>query len=293
MAKRSIIVAATLGLLASIFTIFNGDESAYEIAQVQPMKLAAFEGLYEGQNNAGLVAFGLINREKKVYDSQEAFIGYNLHIPGLLSLMANRSFNSFVPGMKDLVYGNAEQNILGSVQKMERGKKAVASLDAYKQAKKAGDKAAADVHLAAFTGNKEFLGYGYLKKPEEAVPPVALSFNAFHVMVFLGTLFPLIFLGYLYFSYKGTLGEKKWLLGLGTITYLLGIIASQAGWIVAEVGRQPWSIQGLLPVSIARTNLTTGTVQATFFMFLALFTLLLIAEICIMVKQVNIGPEEN
>jgi cytochrome d ubiquinol oxidase subunit I len=292
MAKRSIVVAASLGLLASVFTIFNGDESAYEIAQVQPMKLAAFEGLYEGQNNAGL-ALGLINREKKVYDAQEPFVGFNLHIPGLLSLMANRSFGSFVPGMKDLVYGNAEQNILGSVQKMERGKKAIASLDAYKQAKKAGDKAAADVHLTAFNEYKEFLGYGYLSKPEEAVPPVALTFNAFHVMIILGTLFPLIFFGYLYFSYKGTLGEKKWLLGLGTITYLLGMAASQAGWIVAEVGRQPWSIQGLLPVSIARTNLTTGTVQTTFFMFLGLFTLLLIAEISIMVKQINIGPEEN
>ena len=293
MAKRSIVVAACVGLLASVFTIFNGDESAYEVAQVQPMKLAAFEGLYEGQKNAGLVALGWINPEKKVYDTQEPFIGFNLHIPGLLSLMANRSFGSFVPGMKDLVYGNAEHNILGAVQKMERGKKAVVSLDAYKQAKKAGDSAAADVHLAAFNTNKEFLGYGYLGKPEEAVPPVAMSFNAFHVMVILGSLFPLIFFGYLYFSYKGSLLEKKWLLGLGTITYILGMIASQAGWIVAEVGRQPWSIQDLLPVTVARTNLTAGTVQTTFFMFLGLFTLLLIAEICIMVKQVNIGPEEN
>jgi len=293
MAKRSIVVAASLGVLASLFTIFNGDESAYEIAQVQPMKLAAFEGLYEGQKHAGLVAFGLINQEKKVYDTQEPFIGFHLHIPGVLSLMANRSFGSFVPGMKDLVYGNAEHNVLGAAQKMERGKKAVASLDAYKQAKKAGDKNAAEVQLAAFNADKEFLGYGYLNKPEEAVPPVALTFNAFHVMVILGMLFPLIFIGYLYFSWKGTLAEKKWLLGLGTITYLLGMIASQAGWIVAEVGRQPWSIQGLLPVTIARTNLTTGTVQATFFMFLVLFTLLLIAEISIMVKQINIGPEEN
>lgn len=293
MAKRSIVVAATLGLLASIFTVFNGDESAYEIAQVQPMKLAAFEGLYEGQKNAGIVAIGIINPEKKVYDTQEPFIGFNLHIPGLLSLMANRSFGSFVPGMKDLVYGNTEHDILGAAQKMELGKKAVTSLDAYKQARKAEDTAAAEVHLAAFNENKEFLGYGFLKKPEEAVPPVALSFNAFHVMVILGTLFPLIFIGYLYFSYKGTLVDKKWLLGFGTITYILGMIASQAGWIVAEVGRQPWAIEGLLPVTIARTNLTTGTVQTTFVMFLVLFTLLLIAEIAIMIKQVNIGPEEN
>ncbi|MDY0390093.1 cytochrome ubiquinol oxidase subunit I [Desulfobulbus oligotrophicus] len=293
MARRSIMVAATLGLLASIFTIFNGDESAYEIAQVQPMKLAAFEGLYEGETNAGVVAIGLINTAKKVYDNQDPFIGFNLHIPGILSLMANRSFNSYVPGMKDLVYGNTEHNILGTAQKMELGKQAVASLDAYKQARKADDTAAAEVHLAAFNENKEFLGYGYLKKPEEAVPPVALSFNAFHIMVGLGTLFPLLFIGFLYYSFKKTLAEKKWLLGLGTITYILGLIASQSGWVVAEVGRQPWAIQGLLPVTVARTNLSVGTVQTTFAMFLVLFTLLLVAEIAIMVKQVNIGPEED
>ena len=293
MAKRSIAVAAVIGLVASVFTIFNGDESAYEIAQVQPMKLAAFEGLYEGESGAGLVAFGVINQEKKVYDTQEPFVGFHLKIPGILSLMANRSFGSFVPGMKDLVYGNSEHNILGAAQKMERGKKAIASFDAYKQAKKDKDSAAAETHLATFNENKEFLGYGYLNKPEEAVPPVALSFNAFHVMVALGTLFPVIFLAYLFFTMKGKLEEKKWLLGFGTITYLLGIIASQSGWIVAEVGRQPWAIQDLLPVTVARTNLTSGTVQTTFFMFLILFTLLLLAEISIMVKQINIGPEEN
>ncbi|NCC76905.1 cytochrome ubiquinol oxidase subunit I [Desulfobulbus propionicus] len=293
MAKRSITVAAVIGLTASIFTIFNGDESAYEIAQVQPMKLAAFEGLYEGETNAGLVALGLINSEKKVYDTQDPFIGFNLHFPALLSLMANRSFGSFVPGMKDLVYGNPEHNIMGAAQKMARGKEAVTSLDAYKQAKKSGDNDAAATHLAAFNQNKAYLGYGYLNRPEEAVPPVALSFNAFHVMVILGTLFPLVFFGYLYFILKNKLEEKRWLLGIGTITYLLGLIASQAGWIVAEVGRQPWAIQDLLPVTIARTNLTTDTVQTTFFMFLTLFTLLLIAEISIMAKQINIGPEEN
>lgn len=293
MAKRSIVVAASLGLLASMFTVFNGDESAYEIAQVQPMKLAAIEGLYEGQKNAGIAVFGLINRDKKVDDTKEPFIGFNLHIPVLLSLMANRSFDSFVPGMKDLVYGNAEQNILGAAQKMERGTKAVASLDAYKKAMKAEDTRAAEAHLATFNEHKEFLGYGYLTKPEEAVPPVALSFNAFRVMVSLGILFPLMLCAYLYFSFKGTLVQKKWLLGVGTITYLLGMMASQAGWIVAEVGRQPWAIQGLLPVSVARTNLTTATVQTTFYMFLVLFALLLVAEIAIMVKQVNIGPEEN
>jgi cytochrome d ubiquinol oxidase subunit I len=112
-------------------------------------------------------------------------------------------------------------------------------------------------------------------------------------MVALGSLFPLVFFAYLYFSLKGTLENKKLLLGGGTVLYLLGLVASQAGWVVAEVGRQPWAIQGLLPVSVARTNLTTGTVQTTFYMFLILFTLLLVAEISIMAKQVSIGPEED
>jgi Cytochrome bd-type quinol oxidase, subunit 1 len=293
MAKRSIIVAASLGLVASIFTIYNGDESAYMIARVQPMKLAACEGLYEGQTNAGLMIFGYVNPEKKVYNAEPAFKGPEIKVPFLLSLMANRSLGSFVPGMKDLVYGNTEHNVQGAAQRMIHGKKAVADLDAYRQAKKDGDADAVEKYLAAFNENKEHLGYGYLNKPEEAVPPVRLSFYAFRVMILLGTLFPFIFIAYLYFACKDALAEKKWLLGLGTITYILGIVASQSGWIVAEAGRQPWAIQGLLPVTVARTNLTAGTVQTTFMMFLVLFTVLLIAEICIMVKQINIGPEEN
>lgn len=293
MAKRSIAVAAMIGLIASVFTIFNGDESAYEIAQVQPMKLAAFEGLYQGEINAGLVAAGIVNPNKKVYDAQPAFLGPHIKIPGLLALMSNRAFGTFVPGMHDLVYGNSEHNVLGAAQKMEKGKLAIASLDAYRQAKKSGDTAAAQTSLTAFNENKAFLGYGYLNKAEDAVPPVFMSFSAFHIMVVLGTLFPLIFLAYLYFTMKDTLSGKKWLLGLGTITYVLGMVATQCGWIVAEVGRQPWAIQDLLPVTVARTNLTGQTVQTTFFMFLVLFTLLLIAEISIMIKQINIGPEEN
>jgi cytochrome d ubiquinol oxidase subunit I len=75
--------------------------------------------------------------------------------------------------------------------------------------------------------------------------------------------------------------------------YFLSMAAHWMGWIMAEVGRQPWAIQGLLPVTVARSNLTTGTVQVTFFMFLALFTVLLIAEIRIMLKQISIGPEED
>lgn len=292
MAKRSIMVAAVFGLLASVFTIFNGDESAYEVAKVQPMKLAAVEGLYKGEKNAGLVAFGVMNPEKQVGDNQKAF-SFEIRIPFLLSLLANRSFGSFVPGIEDLVYGNAKEGITGAAEKIEKGKLALEQLDRYKKAKETGDEVTATAALALFNQNRDYLGYGFLDKPEDAVPPVAMSFNSFHIMVALGTLFPLVFFAFLYFSYKDTLLQQRWLLLGGTTMVFLGMIASQAGWVVAEVGRQPWAIQNLLPVTVARSNLTAGTVQTTFFMFLILFTILFLAEVSIMVKQISIGPEEN
>ena len=116
-------------------------------------------------------------------------------------------------------------------------------------------------------------------------------FYSFHIMVILGSFFPVLFLAYLFYTFKGRIAEVRWLLPVGISSYFLGLVAQQMGWIVAEVGRQPWAIQGLLPVKVATTNLAVGHVQATFFMFLGLFTLLLIAEIKIMLKQISIGPE--
>lgn len=292
MAKRSIMVAAVFGLLASAMTLFTGDEHAFENARHQPMKLAAFEGLYDGRKSADLVAMGILNSAKQPGDSQDAF-NLAIKIPGLLSVLANRAPGSFVPGINDLVYGNPAENIMGVTQMIEKGRLAVDGLSRYKAAKKAGAADAADAALTVFHANKEYLGYGYLDKPLDAVPPVALTFYSFHIMVILGTLFPLVCLGYLIFLFKDTLTQQRWFLGIGTSMVFLAMIASQAGWVVAEVGRQPWAIQGLLPVTVARSNLTSGTVQATFFMFLALFTLLLITEINIMMKQISIGPEEN
>jgi len=196
-----------------------------------------------------------------------------------------------VPGIKDLVYGNEKENIMGASEKIKKGKAALEQLALYKKAKKSGDNAGAEATLTVFNQNKDYLGFGYLNAPEEAVPPVPLVYYAFHIMVALGGLFPIIFLLYLFFTLKGTIIHQKWLLALGVISVFLGFVASQCGWIVAEVGRQPWAIQDLLPVTVARSNLTAGTVQTTFFMFLAIFTLLLIAEIRIMLKQIQIGPE--
>ncbi len=292
MAKRSIIVASVFGLLSSAYVGFTGDEAAYTVAQKQPMKLAVMEGLFQGETNAPLVVAGLINSAKEPADTQKPFFA-EIKIPGLLSLLANREFGSFVPGVDDLVYGNKEHNIVGASERMERGKIAIHQLKTYKEAGKNGDTATAEAALIAFHEYKDDMGYGYLNNPAEAVPPIGLTFYAFHIMVILGSIFPLVFLLFLFFSFKGELLYQQWLLYLGILSVPLGYIAQQTGWIVAEVGRQPWAIQGLLPVTVANSNLTTGTVQTTFFIFLGLFTLLIIAEISIMVKQIKIGPEEE
>jgi len=290
MAKKSIIVASVFGLLSSAFTGFTGDDSAYTNSASQPMKLAAYEGLYEGGKGVDLVAFGILNGGKQLNDEQSPF-SFEVSIPKGLSVMAKRDLNGFVPGIKDLVYGNQAEGIVSVAEKMEKGKAAVADLAAMQQAVKAGDQAAKDSALERFKANQEYLGFGYLASPEDVVPPVATVYYSFHVMVYLGTFFLLLTLLFLYFSYKDSLEEKKWLLVLGVSSFFLAMISSQVGWIVAEVGRQPWAIQNLLPVKMATTKIAAGHVQTSLLIFFVLFAVLLIAEIKIMLKQIKIGPE--
>lgn len=291
MAKRSMVVAAIFGLLSSSYVAFTGDEAAYSVAQRQPMKLAAMEGLYDGQERAPIIAFGMVNTMKRPGDDQPAFL-QEIKIPGLLSLLANRDANSFVPGINDLVFGNTERNITGANQRIANGKIAIEQLSRYKAAKKNGQEKDAANYLAKFNKYQGDLGYGHLNEPADAAPPVATTFYSFHIMVVLGTLFPLLFLFVLFFAFKGSLEYQRWLNTINIFAIFLGYIAGMAGWVVAEVGRQPWAIQNLLPVNVATTNIATSNVQATFFIFLTLFTILLIAEIRIILKQIKIGPEE-
>jgi len=300
MARKSILVASVFGLVATVYAGITGDESAYVNAKTQPMKLAAYEGHYRGKVSPGLVAFGIINRDKKPGDEQKPFV-VSVKVPLVLGLMATRGFGNFLPGIDDWVYGNDKygygsgidkDRILSAAEKISRGKEAIADLTAYKEAKKAGDQAAAAASLAKFTGNQPFMGYGYLQKPEDIVPPVALTFYSFHIMVGLGIVFLIVFVLFFRAATKDKLLSGHLLLLLGFVSFFLAMIASQAGWIVAEVGRQPWAIQDMLPVNAAITNIGAASVQTTFFLFLIVFTVLLIAEIGIMTKQIHNGPKE-
>ena len=135
-----------------------------------------------------------------------------------------------------------------------------------------------------------YFGYGYLKAPEEIVPPIATTFYAFHIMVWLGGWFIALFGLVLFFLTKRDIQNYPLLLKAALWSIPLGYIASEAGWVVAEVGRQPWAIQDLMPVGVAATHIATTNVMISFFLFAILFTTLLIAEIKIMTKQIKIGP---
>ena len=289
-ARRSIIVAASFGLVVSLFNLTTGDDSARQAALHQPMKLAAMEGLYNGKQGAGIVAFGILNPDKKPGDDKKEFLA-KFELPYALSLLSFHKLDSYVPGIDQLVYGDKAHHIMSAKEKIEKGKTAVAALAAYKAAKKAGDTEKAKAARATFEQNSAWLGYGYLNDPLDVVPNVPLTFYAFHTMVLFGGWFIMLFILILYFAMTNELKERRWLLWAGLFTLPLGYIAQEAGWIVAEVGRQPWAIQDMLPVGMATSNIATSPVMITFWLFATLFTALLIAEVKIMTTQIKIGPE--
>jgi cytochrome d ubiquinol oxidase subunit I len=296
-ALASIKVGATFGLIACVLSLWTGDGSAHQVAQKQPMKLAAMEGLYEGQAGAGLVGVGLLNPSKEAYnDGRNPFL-CKIEIPKMLSFFAERDLDAYVPGITNLIEGGYVQKdgtvALSAEEKIARGKLAITALSDYSAAKAAKNDSALQAARATLDANFEYFGYGYMKDPSELIPPVALTFYAFRIMVLLGGFLLLLFAVATWLSYKNKFEPKRWLQWTCLISIFIAIIAGQAGWVVAEVGRQPWAIQDILPTMAAISNLSASSVQITFFLFLALFTVLLIAELKIMINAIKKGPEIN
>jgi len=289
-ARRSIVVAASFGLLVSLFNLTTGDDAARHVAQDQPMKLAAMEGLYNGKSGAPIVAFGLLNPDKR-YDNDAKEFLFKVEVPDGLSLLGFHSFDAYVPGIRQLIEGDKAHGIESAEEKIARGKAAVAALKAYKAAKKSGDAAAAEAAKRRFDADAAYLGYGYIRHKDQLIPPVQTTFYAFHTMVSLGFWFILLFILVLFNTMTHELQKRRWLLWGGLISLPLGYLAQEAGWITAEVGRQPWAIQDMLPVGMATSNLASSPVMLTFWLFAVLFTALLIAEVKIMTTQIAIGPE--
>ncbi|MBQ4279995.1 MAG: cytochrome ubiquinol oxidase subunit I [Rikenellaceae bacterium] len=302
MARCSMVIASVFGLVSAVFLAFTGDSSGVDIARTQPMKLAAMEAHYDGEHGAPLVAFGILRPEAGRTNNDDAFY-WKIQIPKLLSVMSFHDADAFVPGINDLLDGNPEQGILSTREKIDRGRVAIGELAVYRDAKQRGDTAAMQAVIGKFDASTaegrtfldeyyRYFGYGYLSSPGQTVPDVPLVFYSFRVMVGAGIYFIALFAVLLVLLYRRTIEHRRWLLWVTLWSIPLAYIASQAGWIVAEVGRQPWVVQNLLPTVAAVSRIDAGSVMVTFFIFVALFTTLLIAEVMIMTRQIRIGPDK-
>ena len=273
-ALASIRVAAIVGILGTIGVMGSGDSSGIHVAEYQPMKLAAAEGLEDGGEGA---PFSIVP---------------GVEIPNMLSILATHDANGYVPGINNILNGYTTpegDTIPSAEEKIARGKVAINAFKEYRSLKESNPTAAVEARKV-LDDNMQYFGYGYLDSPQELVPPVTLVYWAFRVMVGLGSFLLLLMVVILWAEYKKRIANMKWLLWTALLSIPLVYFAGQAGWIVAEVGRQPWTIEGLLPVKAAVSSVSVAAVQTTFFLFVAIFTLFLAIEIRILIKAIKKGP---
>lgn len=294
-ARKSILLASVFGFLSIIATIFTGDISAQDVTRTQPMKLAAMEGLNEGGKGAPFTLIGLTCTDPQLPSERMKTVKYGITIPKLLSFLGYHDFDAYVPGIQNIMdgYTSEDGKVYPSIeQRMANGRLAIDALKTYKQAVKDKDDALASQSLQTLRANFRDFGYGYLNSPYDTIPPVPLVFYSFRLMVGLGMLFVLLFICSWWYAKKRKFEKFKFIPYLAIACVPLAYIASQCGWIVAEVGRQPWVVQNLMPTNVAITRIASGWVVTTFWMFAILFTLLLIAEIGIMFTQIRKGVKE-
>ena len=296
LAIESIKIGSIVGLCAALLAFLTGDNSAFMVSKSQPMKLAAMEALYNGGQNQSLTGVAWVTPWQQPDYKTEKEPPLRIAIPNMLSILATHNVDGYVPGVNDIIKGYTAPDgtkVPSVEEKMKMGRKAISALANYRKAKNEKNDAAAQANLKVVKDNMKYFGYGYVRNSDEIVPFIPVNFWAFRIMVGLGTLFILFFIVSLLYVYRSDITKYKWLLIAAIVMLPLGYIASESGWIVAEMGRQPWTIQDMLPTWAAISDLKAGSVALTFFIFLILFTTLLAVEISILCKQIKKGPEHT
>lgn len=286
-ALRSIAVASGFGLASILSVIVLGDESGYSTGEVQKVKLAAIEAEWHTEPApAAFTVVGIPNQAEERTD-------YAVKFPYVLGLIATRSLDEEVTGLIDLKNQNEVR--------IRNGMQSYADL----QRLKSGDQSEGAV--AAFERSKQDLGYGLLLKKytpnvtdateeqikqatKDTVPNVFTLFWSFRVMVGLGLLMLFIFTASFYYTAKRSIGQHKWLLRLALYSIPVPWIAAEMGWVVAEMGRQPWTISGILPTHLSTSSLSAGDLYFSLAGFIGFYTLLLVVEMYLMFKYARLGP---
>jgi cytochrome d ubiquinol oxidase subunit I len=286
-AIRSFAVAAGFGVASVLSVLVLGDESGYTTGEVQKVKLAAIEAEWETESPpASFTAFGIPDQDAEKTN-------YAIKIPYLMGIIATRSVDTPVVGIKDLKKAHEER--------IRTGIKAYAAL----QKLRSGDRS--PEVKAEFDRTKADLGYGLLLKkytpavvdatPEhiraavnDTIPKVAPIFWSFRVMVGLGIWFLFIFCAAFVIVARRRVANNQWILRLALWSIPLPWIAIELGWIVAEYGRQPWTISEVLPTHLSTSSVTAGQVWFSLVGFVAFYTALLVVELYLMFKYAKLGP---
>jgi cytochrome d ubiquinol oxidase subunit I len=286
-AKRSMTVAASFGLAAALSVVVLGDESGYTASQNQKMKIAAIEA--DWQTEAPPASFTLFGFP----DVKDRTTRFAIRVPWLLGLIATRSLDEEVPGIVNLVADNAER--------IKRGIVAYRALQILRMHPQ--DTGA----RADFMNDGSDLGYALLLKKYtdkvvdatpaqiqqaawDTVPGVAALFWAFRFMVAIGFYFIALFAFAFYLSAKRQLDRHRWFLTAAVWTLPLPWLSSELGWFVAEYGRQPWTIDGVLPTFLSASSVSAGTVWTSLLGFVVFYSALAVVELYLMIKYIRIGP---
>lgn len=287
-AKRSMTVAVSFGLASALSVIVLGDESGYTANQNQKMKIAAMEAMWNTQKApADLLLFAIPNKEKRENTLETK-------VPYLLGLIATRSFSIEIPGITEL-----EES---AVLRIKNGQKAYLALQDLRKDRKN------SVAMQQFNKYKNDLGYGLLlkkytqnlqhvdeatikKAAHDTVPNVTSLFVFFRIMVLCGFVLLAYFLIGFWYSIKRRLAEKPWYLRSSLLALPLPWIAVMSGWFVAEHGRQPWAIEGVLPTFMAASNHDKSSLVISFSVFVLFYSVLLIFDVVLLKKYIKAGPD--
>ena len=288
-AKRSMTIAAAFGLASALSVVVLGDESGYTAAESQKMKIAAIEGMWETE--PAPAGFNLV----AIPDPVNHTNSFEIKVPWLLGLIATRSIDQSFPGIKELVARNAES--------IRSGIKAYTALQILR---KTPDDAQARSVLKANEGG---LGYALLlakytndianandqlinKAAWDTVPDVPALFWSFRLMVALGIFFIGLFVFAFWLVVQKQLDVHRGFLRVALFSLPLPWVSSELGWVVAEYGRQPWVIDGILPTRLGASSLTVNDLWLSLGGFLLLYSALLIVELYLMVRTIRKGPED-
>lgn len=286
-AKASLRLAAVFGLVASVMTVHMGDESGYLVTRDQPTKIAAMEAIWDTHEApAPMTLFAIPDQEARTNHAQIDF-------PWLFGIIGTRSLSTEIPGINQL---EAQ-----AVERIQNGQKAVVALEKLRKDPK--NEALRD----EFRAVQQDLGFGLLLKsrtddianatPEmiqeaarSTIPSVAPMFWAFRLMVGCGMAMLFIFLAGIVLGVKGKLESSPWFLKLAVLGLPLPWLACEAGWFVAEYGRQPWTIYNVLPTHLSVSSLSSGEVLGSLIGFVVLYSALLVVELWLMVRFGRKGP---